>query len=341
MATYANALAALDGFRTELHTQKSTEGVMTAFAARGALSAFSTPLTNIHATGVGMRVRGGQIVPDEFVIKVYVFDKVVSTAAIPALMASFGDVGVDVEALPIQMAFVGGGANPKAKQRPIVGGISIAPLNQNFAGTLGCFVKSASVPNSSAIYVLSNNHVLSDVDRLPFGTKIVQPASEVTVSTANDVFAVADRKIIIDFNSPNLFDAALAMVTDNSLVSLGKMLGIPNYTPQLATPLPNMRVIKSGRTTGVTEGIITAIKVNGVRVNYAAVGQPSKVATFNNCIQIVGINGKPFSDHGDSGSVILEKSTGKPVALLFAGDGATTTACDLPSLCRRLNVIPA
>jgi hypothetical protein len=101
-----------------------------------------------------------------------------------------------------------------------------------------------------------------------------------------------------------------------------------------------MKVIKSGRTTGVTTGTITAIKVNGVRVNYADRGQPPKIATFNNCVEIVGDNGIPFSNPGDSGSVILEASTGKPVALLFAGDGVTTTACDLPSLCRRLNVVP-
>ncbi len=336
MATYANALAALDGFRTELHTQKSTEGVMSAFAASGAFAAFSTPLTNIHATGVGVRVRNGQIVPNEFVIKVYVFDKVLNQA-VPSLMQSFGDVGVDVEALPIQMALTGG--SPMARLRPIVGGVSIAPINQNYAGTLGCFVKPASVANSPTVYALSNNHVIFNVDRVPFNTPITQPASETVISTINEVFAIANDKIIIDFNSPNSFDAALAIVQDNSLISLGKMLGIPNYTPQIAIPLPNMEVIKSGRTTGVTKGRITAIKVNGVKVNYGTNGQPH-VATFNNCIEIVGVNGQRFSDHGDSGSVILEASTGKPVALLFAGDGVTTTACDFPSLCRRFNVVP-
>jgi hypothetical protein len=343
MATYAEALTALDGFRTELHTQRGAENVSSAFATRGAFSAFSTPLNNVHATGVGIRVRGGQIVPDEYVLKVYVFDKV-ANQPVPPLMTSFGNVGVDVEALPVQMALAD--AHPQAsivnrdRQRPIVGGVSIAPINQNFVGTLGCFVKSTLTPNSPIVYVLSNNHVLFAVDRLPFGTKVVQPGPENGLTPQSDIFAQIDSKIIIDFSGQNTFDAALAMVTDANSIKLGKILGINNYTPQLRTPLPNMKVIKSGRTTGVTTGIITAIKVNGVRVNYADRGQPPKIATFNNCVEIVGENGTEFSNPGDSGSVILEASTGKPVALLFAGDGLTTTACDLPSLCRRLNVLP-
>lgn len=48
---------------------------LTAFAARGGISAFSTPLTNVHASGAGVRVRGGKPISNEYVIKVYVFEK--------------------------------------------------------------------------------------------------------------------------------------------------------------------------------------------------------------------------------------------------------------------------
>jgi hypothetical protein len=348
LATYQDALAKLDGFRTELHTQRSSENVSSAFSTRGAFSAFSTPLNNVHATGVGIRVRNGNIVPGEFVIKVYVFDKV-ANVAVPAIMSNFNGIGVDVEALPVQLTRpkMEAIANPQAtsthrsRQRPIVGGISISPTNQGYAGTLGCFVKSALAPNSAITYALSNNHVLFDVDNLPFLTPIVQPGPEPGFTLDSDIFAKLDSKIIINFSAPNSFDAALAMVVDNSLIKLGKILGIDNYTPVLTNAFPSMKVIKSGRTTGVTRGTITAIKVNGVRVNYNPPGLPPQIATFNDCIEIIGENGQPFSNPGDSGSVILEAATGKPVALLFAGDGRTTTACDLPSLCRRLNILPA
>jgi hypothetical protein len=66
----------------------------------------------------------------------------------------------------------------------------------------------------------------------------------------------------------------------------------------------------------------------------------STIAEFDGCIEIEGEGGQSFSMPGDSGAVILEEETGHPSALLFAGDGVHTTACDLGSLCRRLGAWP-
>lgn len=105
-------------------------------------------------------------------------------------------------------------------------------------------------------------------------------------------------------------------------------------------PVPGMRVIKSGRTTGVTTGVVTATRVNGVQVNYGTRISP-RIATFNDTVQIVSDeDGKPFSSPGDSGSVILDFETGRPVALLFAGDGRTTTACDIGGVCKQFQAFP-
>jgi hypothetical protein len=117
------------------------------------------------------------------------------------------------------------------------------------------------------------------------------------------------------------------------------MLNIANYTPQLLAPRPGMAVTKSGRTTGVTRGTIRAIRVRGVQVNYGTRQNPI-IATFDNAITITSAGGQPFSNPGDSGSVILDQQTGRPVALLFAGDSSTTTACDLAAACNRFNVRP-
>ena len=51
-------------------------------------------------------------------------------------------------------------------------------------------------------------------------------------------------------------------VADLNLIQPGRMFGINNYVPQLATAVPGMRVIKSGRTTGVTTGTVTAVNVD-------------------------------------------------------------------------------
>jgi len=135
-------------------------------------------------------------------------------------------------------------------------------------------------------------------------------------------------------------DAAIAAITSPGIVRQQTIFGVPNYTPQLLAPRPAMAVTKSGRTTAVTTGRITAIRVNGVTVNYGTRTNPI-IGTFDNCVQILGQPGQSFSRPGDSGSAILEASSGRPVALLFAGDNVSTTACDLTAVCTRFNVVPS
>ena len=381
MAKYGEVLAVLKDFRNDLEEQTQEEveaqftgGMveMSAFAARGGVSAFSTPLSNVHATGVGIRVRNGVVVPDEFVLKVYVFDKADLGNDTPALMKAYGDVGVDVETLPIQQALARTGAAKartkasttaagskgaskgtaaaaavpahRRRRRPIEAGLSIAPSNESFVGTLGCFVRRIT-SGTEQVFALSNNHVMADTNRLPIGTTIVQPGPEVGPTDPNDVFAALSAFIPIQFPSSRLepvqnrFDAAIALVADLSLIRRGRMFQINNYTPRLATPVPGMRVTKSGRTTGVTTGIVTAVNVDRVQVNYGTRTSP-RIATFNDTIEIVSDNDRPFSAPGDSGSVILNRDNGRPVALLFAGDGRTTTACDIGGVCRRFQCVP-
>ena len=369
MASYGEVLSVIKDFRNDLEQQTQDEVeaqfsggmvTMSAFAARGGVSAFSTPLSNVHATGVGIRVRGGQVVPDEFVLKVYVFDKADLGAQTPALMQTYGSIGVDVETLPIQQALAKTGASKatasagvapaaapvpaqRRRHRPIVGGLSIAPLNEFFVGTLGCFLKRVAA-GSEQFFALSNNHVLVDTNRLPIGTTIVQPGPEVEPTRPRDAFAALSAFIPIQFPASRLnpvanrFDAAIAVVADTTLIRTRSMFGINNYNPQLATAVPGMRVIKSGRTTGVTTGIVTAVNVDRVQVNYGTRTSP-RIATFNDTIEITGDAG-PFSGPGDSGSVILHRDSGRPVALLFAGDGRTTTACDIGGVCRRFQALP-
>jgi hypothetical protein len=285
---------------------------------------------------------------------VYVFEKadVPNAAAEPFLSRPVQGVRIDIEHLPIQVAFAKAkrstGANPLAaanpgqhqqRRRPVPGGVEIGPLGGNFVGTLGCFVRRG--PGSGGpLFVLSNNHVLADVNRFPLGTRHTQPFS----SSPADVIAALSDFEPIRFPAPgsqprNVIDAAIASVTNPAQVVLGRILNIANYTPRLLAPLPGMAVTKAGRTTGVTRGMIRAIRVRGVQVNYGTRQNPI-IAIFDNAITITGSGGTSFSNPGDSGSVILEQQSGRPVALLFAGDATTTTACDVAAACNRFNVQP-
>jgi len=350
MASFSEAFAALDEYRLALLSEQHNENTALAarsFSARGGLSAFATPLTNVHATGVGVRLRKGKIVEGDFVLKVYVFDKQDLGKQAPKItQGNFQGIGIDVEHLPVQQALkrrVGlrplatTPAQHQARRRPVVGGLQISPLGADFVGTMGSLVRPGT-----QLFALSNNHVLVDTNSLPIGTQIVQSFG----TNPADVFARLSEFEQIRFPQPggitprNRMDAAIAAVTSPTLVRRATIFGIDNYTPVLTAPRPAMTVTKSGRTTAVTRGRITAIRVNGVTVNYGTVQNPI-IGTFDNSVQIVGAPGQSFSRPGDSGSAILDNASGRPVALLFAGDGTSTTACDLTAVCTRFNVVPA
>jgi hypothetical protein len=62
--------------------------------------------------------------------------------------------------------------------------------------------------------------------------------------------------------------------------------------------------------------------------------------TFEDQIAIRGLDGTRFSDSGDSGSSILERSTNKVVGLLFAGatNGSLTFANHISDVLSKLKV---
>jgi hypothetical protein len=73
------------------------------------------------------------------------------------------------------------------------------------------------------------------------------------------------------------------------------------------------RVRKIGRTTGFTNGRVTAFELDNVVISY----DRGNLA-FDDQIEIEGAGTGPFSDGGDSGSMILD-SENRGMGLLFAG----------------------
>jgi hypothetical protein len=222
----------------------------------------------------------------------------------------------------------GWAGNPTDYQpRPIPMGVSVSTtptLPFITAGTAGMRVLSLYAPDIK--FILSNNHVLGAAgpslcpDTAPFGTWVIQPGTlDIGADPGNDPFyfvGLTFMSIPIDFSptASNLVDAAIALTAppfaDKTILDIGS----PN--PDLAVAYPGMEVIKSGRTTGVTTGLVQSVNTT-VFVTYDGCG----TARFVN--QVIVTPGS-FSAPGDSGSVILESSTLTPVGLLFAG-GPTST----------------
>ena len=124
----------------------------------------------------------------------------------------------------------------------------------------------------------------------------------------------------INFGGTNTVDVALARLNDATQLNATTPpngYGAPSSTTANATL--NMAVMKYGRTSALTTGVVVGINVT-VQVQYT-----DGIATFVNQVQIRGDKGA-FSKAGDSGSLIVTRTGKNPVALLFAGGQTSTFA---------------
>jgi len=203
--------------------------------------------------------------------------------------------------------------------RPAPGGVSIGHYRIT-AGTLGVVVRRAGVR-----LILSNNHVLANSNSAGVGDAILQPGPY-DGGTSNDRIATLEEFVPIVFDSfwdwllslfgisrpvRNVVDAAVGRPLADAVVS-DEILEIGTASGT-APPAIGTRVRKSGRTSGLTEGEVTAISVT-VRVSYGGL----RVARFRD--QVVA---GPMSQGGDSGSLVVDAGN-RAVGLLFAGSANTT-----------------
>ncbi len=194
------------------------------------------------------------------------------------------------------------------QRRPVAPGVSIGHYDIT-AGTLGAFVR---LPGEDRPRLLSNNHVLADENRGAPGDEILQPGVLDGGRSGTDRVAALERFVAIDASQLNLVDAALALL-DDSVEFDPEVEGIAT-SGDLASLEQVERVRKRGRTTGLTRGVVTAIEVDNAVVRFS-----TGVMRFDNQIEISGTDSELFSKGGDSGSLIVDESTGDAVGLLFAG----------------------
>ena len=201
----------------------------------------------------------------------------------------------------------------RSKNRPLLIGSSVGFIASGFimAGTLGCFVKKGT---SSALYILSNNHVLADENRYKKGKPITQPGGLDGGNPSTDVVAKLTAFVKLDPTKANLVDCAIAKLIPGMTADTSKLTGIGTLAGLRAQELGIHDIVhKVGRTTGVRQGKVTAVELDGVTVQYD-IG----IVSFDNQIEIEGGGTQSFSDAGDSGSLIVDDDL-KASALLFAG----------------------
>jgi hypothetical protein len=190
--------------------------------------------------------------------------------------------------------------------RPLQVGISIGEVDVT-AGTLGCFVAV-----SGGARILSNNHVLANEDRARPGAAVVQPGVADGGRDPADRVGVLDRAVALSDTAANHVDCAMATVEVEH--DARTVAGLGNLSGAVLAPDRADRVAKLGRTTGLTRGRVTAIELDGVTVQY-----DRGALRFDGQVEVHADSG-PFSQGGDSGSLVVAESSLDAVALLFAGN---------------------
>lgn len=295
---------------------------------------------NVVATSIGYKTVAGNMTDElSIVCSVEIKKPRTKLSEQDMVPARIQNISTDVNVTGMLRIF----QEPTRRFRPAPGGISIGHKGIT-AGTLGCLVKK-----NNKLFILSNNHVLANSNEASVGDAILQPGPHDGGQLPQDQIALLSEFVQINFETggelppypvggfvASFLNAIAAAVGSNTRLKPYRIATQENKVDcAIAEPLNpqdvkneilgigiiagvgeaelGMQVKKSGRTTGVTTGIIQQIDVTA-RVNYGA----NKVALFTDQVMAGAM-----SQGGDSGSAVLD-SNNNLVGLLFAGSDTTT-----------------
>lgn len=306
---------------------------------------------NVVACGIGYKVRKG-VRTDELSLVVSVTHKVHPSVLPPEDLVPPELEGIRTDV--VETGLLRAHQKPTDRWRPVVPpGVSIGHTRVT-AGTFGCLVR-----RGEEVFVLSNNHVLADLNRARIGDAILQPGTA-DGGTIEDRIATLADFVPIDFGTeePDCSVAefvaralnwlARAIGSEHRVRPVRQTAGFNRVDAAIARPLSadsvtaeilyigrpagtrvaslGTRVQKTGRTTGYTTGTITQIDVT-TRIDYYG-----PTALFEG--QLIA---SPMSQPGDSGSAVLDMEE-YVVGLLFAGSDAATVINPIHEVTSALNV---
>jgi hypothetical protein len=276
-----------------------------------------SPEQNVVGVAIGEKLVGGRytgVMTVKFLVRVkYGRHQLTPSDMLPD---SLGGLPTDIEQVGTIRRAQAVAPDPRAMLRPAPPGCSVGfrdPADPLTAGTLGALVR-----RGTQSFILSNNHVLVPTSQNPstVGIPVFQPAPFDAVGPAS-AGRIGRLSLFVRLHADqdNIVDCAIAQLDSpplatNSIISIGAPQGI-GVAQAMTT------VEKFGRTTRFSTGTIKETNAT-VLIEYPGIG----TLLFRNQIRITGHNGLPFSDEGDSGSLIVERTTRRAVGLLF---GITTT----------------
>ena len=241
-----------------------------------------------------------------------------------------------LDGVPVERVVTGpfvAGSDPTTRRRPVPVGFSVGHPDIT-AGTYGARV----VDGSGNVYMLSNNHVLADINQASIGDPTLQPGpSDGGSDPADRIAELADYEPI-SFSGDNTMDAAIAQALDADSLMVSTPAddgyGTPGSTPltldgdgdgNVDAGVVGTAVQKYGRTTGLTTGEVSEVNVTTEVCYVCANPICSRCSQSATLVDQIAVTPGGFSDGGDSGSLIVtDDADNQPVALLFAGSDTRT-----------------
>ena len=232
-------------------------------------------------------------------------------------------VSASVTAIPLE--------NQEQQNFPIELGTSGVNANTQdcCSGTLG----SLLIDEKGKQYILSNNHVIGRVGHALAGEAVVQPGFIEALCDPSGPKEVATFTAAAPIGAN--VDAAIAEVVPGAVDPNGAIIGLGGIkadgsyiaaapSGSIAVPTIGMAVAKSGRTTGLSCGVVEAINGTILIDLPAECGNPSDVeAVFQGQVILNDI-----VQPGDSGSLIVDAATAEPLGIVagLSSDGQFATA---------------
>jgi hypothetical protein len=292
------------------------------------------PDHNIIGVGVGRKIKRGKPTRTRCV-RIYVERKIPHHLIHPdhLVPGDFDGVVTDVIEAGRFRAYLPRVPAAQKRLRPARPGCSIgfrfpdAQAGELMAGTFGAVVTADGVS-----YILSNNHVLANENALPPGTPIYQPGLLDSGSAENDPIAMLARFVPLETGTPNRVDCALATILDAKAVApaiLPKIGRLKSAEPIEAAE--EMQVEKTGRATSYTVGTVFDVSAT-VPIDFD-LGR----LVFEDQI-LIRSQGGAFSGGGDSGSLIVDVSSGRATGLLVGGSPQFAIANHIDDVLQALNV---
>jgi len=312
---------------------------------------------NVVACGLGIKSVGGVSTGEPCVVVS------VTRKEPPAVLSAEDLIPPQVDQVSTDVVEVGRvmaqGINRTGVLRPIRPGMSIGHRDGT-AGTLGCIVQ-----RDNQRFMLSANHVLALLNEVEIGDPIYQPGpadGSTELNTCGQLVGFVALKFLGEepslppapdepqgcsailssllraLSQPQTASPAQILTTQSNYVDVAiaspapgigldpRIIDVGGAPVGLASPTLGLAVIKSGRTTGLTQGRITQVEVT-VDVEY-----DGRVARFTDQVMA-----SPMSQRGDSGSLVLDYER-KAVGLLFAGSEAVSIMTPIQTVLAALNV---